>query len=97
MHLCRSQFRLCSKLWCPKKFGNGAFDNKTTQNQTQTNPTLLSPVRQSEGEELQTGGLEEEVHVGFAQLVDAGDAVAETPDHLKRRKLHTAILDELNT
>ena len=43
----------------------------------------LSPVGQSEGEELQTGGLEEEVDVGFAQLVDAGDAVAEPPDHLK--------------
>ena len=55
-------------------------------NQTLPNPAPflpLSPVGQPQWEELQTGGLEEEVDVGFAQLVDAGDPVAEPPDHLK--------------
>ena len=43
---------------------------------------LYSPVCQSQGEELEARRLEEEVGVGFAQLTDAGDAVAEPPDHL---------------
>ena len=44
--------------------------------------TLDSPVGQPQCEELEARRLEEEVGVGFAQLADAGDPVAEPPDHL---------------
>ena len=42
----------------------------------------VSPVCQSEGEELEAGGLEQEIAVLGPELRQSGDPVAECPDHV---------------